>query len=272
MINRHAEILEVLTQCKRIEVTALASKLAVSTVTVRKELAALEEQGIIRREHGYAVIGSLDDVGRRMAYHYEIKRRIAQAAVETVQDGEVVMIESGSCCAFFAEELAKRRRDITVITNSTFIAHHIRHARRLKIVILGGDYQTESQVLVGPIARKCAEVFCTQKLFIGIDGFTELAGFTSKDHLRAEIIQAMRKQAQKLIVLTESEKFLRLGVVDLVRTVDVAMVFTDDQIPGEKEAFLREHQVQVHKVPAQIRENKGLKPGVSPKALMRSVE
>jgi DeoR/GlpR family transcriptional regulator of sugar metabolism len=49
------------------------------------------------REHGYAVIGSVDDVGRRMAYHYEIKGRVAQAAVESIQDGEVVMIESGSC-------------------------------------------------------------------------------------------------------------------------------------------------------------------------------
>ncbi|MDR3113916.1 MAG: DeoR/GlpR family DNA-binding transcription regulator [Treponema sp.] len=253
MINRHAEILEILTKNQRIEVSALAAKLAVSTVTIRKELATLEEQGIIRREHGYAVIGSVEDVGRRMAYHYEIKRRIAQAAVDTIHDGEVVMIESGSCCAFLAEELAKRRRDITVITNSTFIANHIRHAPHLKIVILGGDYQTDSQVLVGPVTRKCLEGFFTDKLFIGVDGFTEQFGFTSKNHLRAEIVQAMLKQAQQLIVLTESEKFLHHGVVELVRTKEVSRLFTDDTIPGEKEAFLQENQVQVHKVPAAIK-------------------
>ena len=261
MINRYADILEIITKNQRIEVTALAAQLAVSTVTIRKELAALEEQGIIRREHGYAVIGSVDDVGRRMAYHYEIKRRIAQAAVETIQDGEVVMIESGSCCAFLAEEIAKGRRDITVITNSTFIANHIRHAPHLKIVILGGDYQTESQVLVGPVTRKCVEGFFTDKLFIGIDGFTEKFGFTSKDHLRAETAQAMIKQVQQLIVLAESEKFLHHGVVELVRTKDVSLLFTDDNIPAEKEAVLRENKVQVYKVPATLKGGNGMKPG-----------
>ncbi|MDR0630078.1 MAG: DeoR/GlpR family DNA-binding transcription regulator [Treponema sp.] len=261
MINRYADILEIITKNQRIEVTALAAQLAVSTVTIRKELAALEEQGIIRREHGYAVIGSVDDVGRRMAYHYEIKRRIAQAAVETIQDGEVVMIESGSCCAFLAEEIAKCRRDITVITNSTFIANHIRHAPHLKIVILGGDYQTESQVLVGPVTRKCVEGFFTDKLFIGIDGFTEQFGFTSKDHLRAETAQAMIKQVQQLIVLAESEKFLHHGVVELVRTKDVSLLFTDDNIPAEKEAVLRENKVQVYKVPATLKGGNGMKPG-----------
>ncbi|MDR1030830.1 MAG: DeoR/GlpR family DNA-binding transcription regulator [Treponema sp.] len=254
MINRHAKILEILTKNQRIEVSVLASNLGVSTVTIRKELAVLEEQGIIRREHGYAVIGSVDDVGRRMAYHYEVKRRIAQAAVEIIQDGEVVMLESGSCCAFLAEAVAKQKRDITVITNSTFIANHIRHAAHLKIIILGGNYQPESQVVVGPVTRKCAEWFFTDKLFIGTDGFTEQFGFTSKDHLRAETIQAMAKQVRQLIVLTESDKFLQHGVVELVRTEDVSILFTDDNIPFEKEVILLENKVQVHKVPANMKE------------------
>ncbi|MDR1956506.1 MAG: DeoR/GlpR family DNA-binding transcription regulator [Treponema sp.] len=257
MINRHAKILEILTKNQRIEVSALASQLEVSTVTIRKELAALEEQGILRREHGYAVIGSIDDVGRRMAYHYEIKRRIAQAAVETIQDGEAVMIESGSCCAFLAEEISKNRRDITVITNSAFIVNHIRHATHLKIVLLGGDYQGDSQVLVGPVTRRCLEGFFTDKLFIGVEGFTESFGFTGRDHRRAETVQAMTKQAQQVMVLTESEKFSRHGVVELVRTKDVAILFTDDNIPGAKEGLLLEQAVQVHKVPALTQETPG---------------
>ncbi|MDR0878933.1 MAG: DeoR family transcriptional regulator, partial [Treponema sp.] len=113
MTNRHTEILEVLAQSQRMEVTALAELLDVSQVTVRKDLDQLEERGLIRREHGYASLDSADDVGKRMAYHYDIKRRMAIMAAKTVEEGETVMIESGSCCALLAEELANTKKNVT---------------------------------------------------------------------------------------------------------------------------------------------------------------
>jgi DeoR/GlpR family transcriptional regulator of sugar metabolism len=247
VIKRHVQILDIISQRKKLEVNALAELLGVSKVTVRKDLAELEEMGVLRREHGFALMGSMDDVGRRMAYHYEVKKRIAQAAAGTVVDGETVIIESGSCCALLAEELANTKRDITIITNSVFIANHIRHAAHTKVILLGGDYQSESQVLVGPITIKCVEDFFTDKLFIGTDGFTEKYGFTGRDHLRAETVQGIAKQTRHVMVLTDSEKFSRQGVVGLVRIRDVSAVYTDDRIPQETEAFLAKNQVPVHK-------------------------
>jgi DeoR/GlpR family transcriptional regulator of sugar metabolism len=254
LIKRHLNILDLVTSRQKLEVSALAELLGVSKVTVRKDLAELEQMGVLRREHGYAVIGAVDDIGRRMAYHYDIKKRIAQAAAQTVVDGETVIIESGSCCALLAEELANTKREITIITNSAFIANHIRHAFHAKIILLGGDYQGESQVVVGPIAIKCAEDFFTDKFFVGVDGFTEKFGFTGRDHLRAVTVQGIAKQARQVMVLTESEKFLRQGVVGLVRVADVASVYTDDHIPPESEDFLLKNQVTIHKTPV---ENQG---------------
>jgi DeoR/GlpR family transcriptional regulator of sugar metabolism len=254
MINRHVKILEIITQHQKIEVSALAELLKVSKVTVRKDLAELEELGVLRREHGFAVAGPTDDIGRRMAHKYEVKRRIAQVAAQSVTDGETVLIESGSCCAFLAEGLANNKRDITIITNSSFIAHHIRNAPHIKIILLGGDYQTESQVTVGPITLKCAEDFFTDKFFIGTDGFTEKFGFTGKDHIRAETVQGIAKQARQVVVLTDSDKFFRQGVVRLVRTEDVSAVYTDDHISPETESFLLQKQILVHKVPFEIQE------------------
>lgn len=250
MIERHVKILEILTQNQRIEVAALAELLDVSKVTIRKDLAELEDRGILRREHGAALIGSVDDVGRRMAYHYEVKRRIAQAAAELVEEGETVLIESGSCCALLAEELTHTKRDITVITNSAFIANHIRLAPHGKVILLGGDYQAESQVMVGPITRKCVEGFYTDKLFIGADGFIENTGFTGKDHMRAETVRDMAKQARRVVILTESEKFSQQGVVPLMRTGDVSLVYTDDQIPRKIADLLTERKITLHRVPA----------------------
>jgi DeoR/GlpR family transcriptional regulator of sugar metabolism len=250
MTERHNRILEILAQNHRIEVASLAEILDVSQVTVRKDLDHLEERGLVRRQHGFACFGSFDDVGRRMALHYDIKRRIAKAAAELVEDEETVMIESGSCCALLAEELANNKRDVTIVTNSAFIANHVRHAPYGRVILLGGEYQKSSQVVVGPITRKNSEFFMADKFFIGTDGFTQKYGFTGKDHYRAQAVRDMAEQVKQIIVLTESEKFFRQGVEGLVRTEDTRAVFTDDKIPGHIDAFLTERKVLVHKVPA----------------------
>jgi DeoR/GlpR family transcriptional regulator of sugar metabolism len=226
----------------------LSDLLAVSQVTVRKDLDQLENLGLLRREHGFALFGSIDDVGKRMAIHYEVKRRIAREAAALVEEGETVMIESGSCCALLAEELANTRQDVTIVTNSAFIANHIRHAPYSKVILLGGQYQPAAQVLVGSITRRSAEVFFSDKFFIGADGFIPRYGFTGKDHLRAQTVRDLVEQAQQIIVLTESEKFFHQGSEGLIRTEEVSMVFTDDNIPLEVETNLRQKNIDVRKV------------------------
>ncbi|MDR0600460.1 MAG: DeoR/GlpR family DNA-binding transcription regulator [Treponema sp.] len=247
MTERQDKILAIVAGSRRVEVSVLAEELGVSQVTIRKDLDQLEDIGFVRREHGYALFGSVDDVGTRMAINYDIKRRIARTAAETVEEGETVMIESGSCCALLAEELANNKR-VMIITNSAFIASHIRHAPHANVILLGGEYQGSSQVVVGPMTSKWAEIFMSSKFFVGTDGFTEKYGFTGRDHLRTQTARDMAQQAEEVIVLTDSDKFLQQGAEGLVRTEQVAAVFTDDRILPEKEAFLRERNVRVHKV------------------------
>ena len=252
--SRHTKILEVLTKNQRVEVTTLSDILGVSQVTVRKDLDYLEERGLIRREHGYARLDGLDDTGKSMAYHYDIKKRIAKAAAATVEEGETVMLESGSCCAFLAEELAMTKKDVTIITNSVFIANYIRHAPYVKLILLGGFYQPESQVVVGPMTRKSGEVFFSDKFFIGVDGFSPKYGFTGKDHMRAQTVMDLAENTKGITVLTESEKFRQQGVMSLARPEHVTDVYTDDNIPEEAEAILLEYKVIIHKVPVNKQE------------------
>jgi DeoR/GlpR family transcriptional regulator of sugar metabolism len=231
------------------EVTTLAEMMEVSQVTIRKDLDQLEERGLIRREHGYACLDGTDDVGKRMAFHYNVKKRIAQAAAATVEDGETVMMESGSCCALLAEELADSKKDITIVTNSVFIANHVRFASNVKVILLGGYYQSDSQVLVGPMTCKAAEIFFSDKFFIGTDGFAFNFGFTGRNCERAQTVQDMAAQVQQVIVLTESEKFFHQGAIGLIRSEKIAAVYTDEGIPWETEMLLEEKDVNVVKVP-----------------------
>jgi DeoR/GlpR family transcriptional regulator of sugar metabolism len=248
MTDRHTKILEVLSKHQRAEVITLAELMGVSQVTIRKDLDILEERGLVRREHGYASLNRSDEIGKRMAFNYDIKRRIAREAAAMVEEGETVMIESGSCCTLLAEELANAQKDITIITNSVFIANYIRHASRTRIILLGGYYQPESQVLVGPMTRKCGEIFFSDKFFVGTDGYMPGYGFTGKDLLRSQTVMDLAENARDIFILTDSEKFQRQGVLGLVRLEQIAGVFTDDQIPVEVEKQLLEKNVTLHKV------------------------
>lgn len=249
MTHRHTTILEALSKHQRAEVSALSELLEVSQVTVRKDLDILEERGLIRREHGYACLNKTDDIGKRLAFNYGIKRRIARAAAALVKEGETVIIESGSCCALLAEELAHAQKDVTIITNSVFIANFIRNAAHTRIILLGGYYQPESQVLVGPMTQKCGEIFFADKFFVGTDGFMPGFGFTGKDHMRSQTVMDLAENARDIFVLTDSEKFSRQGVLGLVRLENVTGVFTDTRIPEDIENMLQANNIALHLVP-----------------------
>lgn len=249
MHSRHTKLLALVNQKKRIAVTEMAEKLVVSEVTIRKDLNTLEEMGLLRREHGFAVMIASDDINHHLSFNYDSKRRIAQKAAESIENGETILIESGSCCALLAEELAASRRDVTIVTNSAFIASFIRKSPFARVVLLGGDFQNESQVTVGPMLKKCIQNFSVDKLFVGTDGFSEKTGFMGNNLLRIEAIRALAESANKIMVLTESAKFNQRGVLQQFSSSEVHAVFTDDQIPVSIKEHLLAQNMLVYTVP-----------------------
>lgn len=245
MKNRANKILELLTQENKIEVSTLSKKLGVSQVTIRKDLDMLESRGIIKREHGFALLCSTDDINGRIAYHYEEKRQIAQKAAEFVHDGDTIMIESGSCCALLADLLTTSKKDLTIITNSAFIANYIRGKSSFQIILLGGIYQQDSQAMVGPMVRQSAENFLVDLFFIGIDGYSPKVGFTNRDQLRAQAVRDMAKQAEHIIVLTKSDKFSKHGIVPLNLKEQVKTVITDNGISDSIKTHLENNGISI---------------------------
>ena len=238
MSSRTNRILEILTERERAEVAELAEALGVSQVTMRKDLTELERRGLIRREHGWAMLRSTDNVEGRLAYHYEEKRRIARRAAGLVRDGDTIMVESGSCCALLAAELAAQGRDVTIVTNSAFIAAYVRDAPTVQVVLLGGIYQKDAQVMVGPMVRACVEGFYVDLLFAGTDGFSPRTGFTNSDQMRAQAVRDMASHAERVVLLTESEKFSRHGTVPLALGEKDLAVITDTNESAEARAEL----------------------------------
>jgi DeoR/GlpR family transcriptional regulator of sugar metabolism len=243
--DRTNRILELLVKEKKLEVAEISGHLGVSQVTVRKDLDAMEAQGLITREHGFAVLSSTDDIKGRLAWHYEEKRKIACLAADLVKDGDTIMIESGSCCALLAKALTEIRKGVTIITNSAFIADYIRRESDFQIVLLGGIYQQDAQVMVGPMVRQCAENFWVDRFFIGVDGWSARTGFTNQDQMRAQAVRDMARQADQVIVLTESDKFTRHGTVPLNLKDRVSTVITDQSIGEDVRQELNQQGIEV---------------------------
>ena len=245
MGKRDVKILDMLTSERKLEVSLLSERLGVSEVTVRKDLDALQAKGLVVREHGFATLSNPNDVGGRLAYHYEEKRRIASVAASIVPDGSTVMVESGSCCALLARELADSKEGVTIVTNSAFVANYVRDSSRVSCTLLGGTYQRDSQVMVGPLVRVCAQEFYVDRLFIGADGWIEGVGPTNADQMRADAVRSMAESAAEVVVLTESEKFGRRGAVPMRFAGKNVVVATDANITPTWRAFLERDGVGV---------------------------
>lgn len=233
MGKRYNQILEMLCRNGKVEVSKLAEQLGVSQVTIRKDLDELEVQGFLMREHGYAVLRSDDGLQGRIAFHYEDKRRIVAKAAELIAEGSSVMIETGSCCAMLAEELVRRYKELTIITNSMCTADFIRFKSKFQVVLLGGIFNQSNQTMVGPLVKLCAENFCVDYLFIGVDGYSDRYGFSKLDHMNAQAIRDMACQADKVVVLGHSGKFLKMSTTPInLRPRDCILV-TDGGLDPE---------------------------------------
>ena len=246
-MERLDKIIKLVSQYEKIDVNTLSEKLNVSRVTIRKDLDKLELKGLLHREHGYAVLNAGDDLNVRLSYNYDIKRNIAKKAAELVRDNETIIIESGSTCALLAEAICQTKKDVTIITNSYFISDFIKQYDSCKVILLGGEYQKNSQVTVGPLLKKMIKFFRVRLLFIGTDGFDNNLGFTGKDLMRTEVVQTMAEIADEVVILTDSSKFSQKGTVVQFKFNEVNKVVTDKHIPLDSENILLKQMVEVIK-------------------------
>ncbi|MEH6454487.1 MAG: DeoR/GlpR family DNA-binding transcription regulator, partial [Psychromonas sp.] len=182
MNPRHSEIIHLVNQQKRTMVSALSAHFSVSEVTIRQDLNQLEKGGYLKRVHGAAVSLQSDDINARLEVRFDAKQKLAALAADLIQPDETVMIEGGSANALLARVLAERG-DVSIITPSAYIAHLLRDTNA-NVILLGGVYQHQGESLVGSLTRLCIEHTHFSSAFLGIDGFHQDTGFTSRDMMR----------------------------------------------------------------------------------------
>lgn len=243
MNSRQNEILQIVNKRKRVQVTDLSDLVGVSGVTIRQDLNFLEQQGYLKRVHGAAMALQSDDVNARLEVRFDIKQQLANKAADLVAPNETVLIEGGSANALLARTLADRG-DVTIITPSAYIAHLIRNSSA-NIILLGGVYQHQGESLVGPLTKLCIQNIHFSTAFLGIDGYHQDTGFTSRDMMRAEIAETIIGKNRRNIVLTDSSKFGQIYPSSIGKTSEISILLTDDSAPTEDIETLKNQGVEV---------------------------
>lgn len=247
MNQRHNNILKLLSKDHETSVKNLTEALDVSSVTIRQDLNFLEKEGLLRRVHGGAVLKDADDIANRLGVDYERKLSIAKKAASFVSAGETVLIESGSVNALLARELVKKG-NINILTTNIFIARQFRKIKEANIILLGGIYQHQSESMVGKITKLCIDNINFSKAFIGIDGFTEESGFTSRDFFRAEISTHIIQKCKDVFIVSDSGKFGKVAITNICAPSDIKHIVTDSDLSDVYISMLQSQGVQVSAV------------------------
>ena len=233
MLNeRQNTILNLLGHNDQVSVNELAKQLNVSSVTIRQDLNFMESEGLLRRVHGGAVLRDADDLANRLGINYQKKLKIARKVANYVNEGETILIESGSINALLAREIA-RKRNVRIITTNVYIARQFRKNADANVILLGGLYQRQSETLVGKITKVCIDQINYSKAFIGIDGYTKESGFTLRDLYRSEISTYIIKISKEVFIVTDSSKFGKTELTNICFPTDIQHVATDSDVDQE---------------------------------------
>ena len=244
--DRKKTILDLLAEDSGVSVSALAQTLGVSVVTIRTDLASLEEEGFVIRTHGGAMPAFHPQILDRMRLDKERKTAIAKAAAEQIQDGDTVIISAGTTTALIAKYLLGKR-NVHIVTNNTLLLTYARTNPQLRVTLVGGEFRPSEEGLVGPLAMQSLDQVFVSKAFIGVDGISVKHGFTAHLVESADLVRKMAAQAQQVFAICDSGKFGKPGFARILPFDGVNGLITDSGLSDEFEKDLREAGVTIFK-------------------------
>jgi len=234
--QRKNHILDRLLSNGRVDATEVAESLGVTGETIRKDLIALERQGILRRVHGGAVpVQSLafePGVETRTEYSTE-KTRIAQAALAHLPNEGSVLIDAGSTTAKLVE-MFPGDRELTVYTNTIPLAISLMTRPRLTVFTLGGRLRNKTFAEVGDWTVRALAEINVDVAFLGTNGISMARGLTTPDPAEAAVKRLMLGCAAKRVLLADHSKFgvvkgTKHGDLDDIDVLISDAGLTDDQ-------------------------------------------
>lgn len=218
-----------------ININEIVDKFKVSKSTVRRDLAELEEAGLLKRTHGGAIllesISNDYDFLRKQDENFEIKNEIARQAASLIEDGDVVAINSSTITYLIVKHI--RARNIKIVTNSIGLLNELDSKSQLDILVLCGVYISSTKSIEGAGLVKEISKMHFDKTFIGGNGVDLSSGITTAGPIEVAGKQAMIENSDRSYLLCESNKFNRRAFYKIADFEDIDMIITDGRLSSQ---------------------------------------
>lgn len=254
--ERQNLIIEKLRISKVVSVNDLAKEFKTTEMTVRRDLALLEKQGLIKRSYGGAIlsekVGQESDFAIRQAENSDIKALMGQKAASLITSGECIGIDVGTT-SFEIAKYIKHIPDLNVITASIAVINELRDVKNVKIICTGGEFSHIDLSLTGHNAIRTIREYTLDKMFIGVAGISFDHGYTLFSMQDALVKREFIEHAREVIVVAHSSKIGLTRHAFLCEIEAVNRIITDSGISEEDYNNFTSRGVEV--ILADLKEN-----------------
>ncbi|MEW5956668.1 MAG: DeoR/GlpR family DNA-binding transcription regulator [Chloroflexota bacterium] len=239
--DRQRKILNLLTHHDRMEVSQLSELLQVSPSTIRRDLQVMQENGLLKRAHGIALLPAPIryelPYENRAARQVEAKRKIATAAKQLIKPELVIGMSGGTTCTELARHMRVMER-LTVVTNAVNVALELQGPLDRRVIVTGGVLNQDSYELVGSLVAQSLQTMHLDVAFLSVSGVDVAFGFSVADEPEAVASRALMAAAEKIIILADHSKIGRATFARLCSLTEVNVLITDDGITVEQRDIL----------------------------------
>ena len=253
--ERRDKIKDIIEKEEEVRVPQLADFFGTSQATIRTDLKEMERAKLLQRTHGGAIsIGSAyksyydTTLKERMNINKEEKQKIAQAGANLVQDGDTIIIDSGTTSIYLARELSQKK-NLTIVTNAVLVAQELFYNPSIKVILLGGNVEPGNQFTYGNDTVTQLQKYRANKYLMSIDGISVEHGLTTYHHQELELSRLMIERSNEVIIVADHSKIGKEGFSNITDISCVDVIITDkyDSSKPELEA-IREKGIVVIEV------------------------
>jgi DeoR family fructose operon transcriptional repressor len=247
--ERKAKIVDYVHKHSRASVQELSEYFSVSESTIRRDLQELEEAKLLRRTHGGAI--SLQGVNFEPTFEEKEdkfrkeKEAIAKKAVEFIEEGDTLLLDSGTTTYHLVQHLRDFSK-LTVVTNSLIFAQELQYHPGIDVLAIGGILRKETLALVGPFAEQCLSMVRVDKAFIATNGLDMEGGLTTPNLIEAATKRKMILSSKQVILLTDHSKAGKIAFSKFADIHEIDKCIIDNAIPTSVHKSLEKVGVDVH--------------------------
>ena len=246
-IERRRKIMELLNQHQKVYVQNLSQLFEVTDETIRRDLEKLEQQNLVKRCYGGAVLNdhTSQDISflKRVDINDVNKKYIAKKAESLINDGDTLMVDSSTTCLALLR-LLKDKKNLTIITNSIILVNEFVNAG-FDMISTGGNLRAYAYALTGKAACDTLSHYYVDAAIISCKALDQEKGLMESNEPESIIKQQKIKQAQKCILLADSSKFGKTAFSHICGLDQLDVIVTDKEPDEDWLHSIREHNISV---------------------------